>query len=189
MEFEELKKVWDTQNNEQIYIINEKAMYNHIHQKKRSAAHIAGFTEWLSIIVNLAGGCFILISDFFSTSENLFLYLSAAWMFITAAYVLVSRVRRLLGEQKFDRSMQGELHHAIAIATYQVRFSQLMRLNIFPISFLIVMSVWSGGKSMALAVGFIVFIALAFYVSGWEHRYYKSRKRDLEGLAQKLSLT
>src|SRR4051812_47574418 len=40
MEFDEMKKIWDSQNNEPLYAINEKALYNRILSKKKQAHHI-----------------------------------------------------------------------------------------------------------------------------------------------------
>ena len=34
MEFDELKKIWDSQNNEVLYAINEKALHDRIRTKK-----------------------------------------------------------------------------------------------------------------------------------------------------------
>src|SRR4051794_28721596 len=40
MEFEEMQKIWSMQNNEALYVINEKALHNRILSKKKSASHI-----------------------------------------------------------------------------------------------------------------------------------------------------
>jgi hypothetical protein len=186
MEFEEMKKIWDTQNNEPIYGINEKALHNRILSKKNRAYHITNTTELLSIIVNIGAGCFVLGVNLYKQSGNVFLYLMSAWMFATGLYSLVSRIRRLKKDHQFDRSMRGDLAHAIAIATYQVRFSQLMRWNILPIGILILLGLWEGEKSIWLAAGILVFFVLVNYAAGWEHNIYKSRKHELEILKNKL---
>ncbi|MEI9909690.1 MAG: hypothetical protein WDO71_08430 [Bacteroidota bacterium] len=79
------------QNNETLYAINEKALHNRILSKKRSAGHIAGFSELLSIFVNTGIGLFILGVALFSPRTDIFMYLMAAWSFITALYLIVSR--------------------------------------------------------------------------------------------------
>lgn len=185
MEFETLQKIWDTQSNQPLYAINEKALDNYIASKKNQANHIARFSEWLLIIVNLATGGFILGTNFI-TQERFFLYLLAAWMFGSALYVLVGRLRRISGQNRFDRSMLGDLQHAISIASYQVRLSHIMRWNILPIGILILLSFWESGKQFWLAMGSTLFFMLTFYASGWEHNIYKAKKRGLETLQQKL---
>jgi hypothetical protein len=187
MEFDEIKKVWDSQNNEAIYGINEKVLHNRIVAKKNQSYHITNVSELLAIIVNFGAGCFILAFNLYKESTNIILYLLAAWMFVTALYVLVSRARRINGEQTFDRSVLGDLRHAIAVATYQVRLSFLLRWNIVPIGILIVLSIWDSGRSVWLAIGVMIFLFITNYFAGWEHNYYKSRKRELETLLSKLN--
>jgi hypothetical protein len=186
MEFDEMKKIWDTQNNEPIYAINEKALHNRILSKKNQARHITNITELLSIIANVVCACFILGINIYKQRENVFMYLLSAWMFVTALYLLVSRIRRIKNDHQFDRSLHGDLAYAISVATYQVGLSRLMRWNVLPIGILILLGVWDGGKSIWLALGILIFFILTNYAAGWEHNIYKSKKRELEVLKSKL---
>jgi hypothetical protein len=186
LDFDEMKKIWDSQNNEPIYGFNEKALHNRILSKQKQAHHITNLSELLSIVANAAAGFFVLGMSIFKRSENILMYLLPVWMFITALYCLLSRMRRIKGEHRFDRSMHGDLEYAISMATYQVRFSLLMRWNILPIGVLVILGVWEGAKSVWLAVGTLIFIVVANYVAGWEHRIYKTRKRELLILRDKL---
>ncbi len=186
-EFDEMKKIWDSQNNEPLYAINEKALHDRILSKKRQAHHITNISELLSIIVNIVAGCFILAMNFPKQSGSLFMYILSAWMFVCAMYLLVGRIRRIKGNDQFDRSLRGDLHHAISMASYQVRLSQLMRWNILPIGTLSLLAVLEGGKSVWIAVGILIFFAIAYYVGGWEHSIYKNKKRELEILQKKLA--
>ena len=186
MEFEELQKIWDTQNNQPLYAINEKALHNRILSKKKQGLHITNISELLSIIVNAGAGCFIFGVNFFKHSGNMFMYILSAWMFICALYLLVSRLRRVKANQRFDRSISGDLNNAISVATYQVRLSQMLRWNILPIGVLIILGVWNGGKSVWLAAGMLLFFVCTYYASAWEHNIYKRKKRELEILKSKL---
>jgi hypothetical protein len=186
MEFDELQKVWDGQNKRSLYVINESALHKRVLSKKNRASATINITEWLIIITNLAAGTFILGIDILKDKEGISLYLLSAWMILTAMYTLISRVRRMKGDNQFDRSMLSDLHYAIRAATYQVRISQLMRWNIFPIGIFVLLSVWEGGKSVWLAVGIFIFFVFTHVASGWEHNIYKNRKRELEILKEKL---
>jgi hypothetical protein len=186
MNFEELQKIWDVQNNEPLYAINEKAMRKHIISKRNQAGHITNISELLSIVVNFGVAAFVAGMQLFSQHGNVFMYLMAIWMFITACYVLVSRRRRMKGESNFERSMLGDLNHAIAMATYQVRLSQLLRWNILPIGLFTLLSFWEGEKPFWIMAVLLLFFALTYYASGWEHNIYKSRKRELETLQKRL---
>ena len=80
MEFEELKKIWNAQDNQPLYAINEKAMYNLILSKKKQAHHITDISELLLIFVNLSSGIMVLGMNYFKQSGNISLYILSAWM-------------------------------------------------------------------------------------------------------------
>ena len=182
MEFEDIKKIWDAQSNQHLYVINESAMQNRITKKKHQALHITNVTERLSIITNLAVGTFIAII----TKGNIGLYLTAAWMILTGLAVLISRLRRTSSHRQFDRSVMGDLAHAISSAAYQVRLSFLLRWNIAPIAFLLLLAQWLGGKSVWATAGMVIALAIGYFVSGWEHNFYKRRLAELRTLQSKL---
>ena len=186
MEFEELRKIWDAQDNQPLYAINEKAMYNLILSKKKQAHHITNISELLLIFVNLGAGIMTLAMNLFKQSVNLSLYFLSAWMLATALYTLVRRNQRIKGNQQFDRSISGDLSHAISMASYQVRISQIMRWNIVPIAAFTFLGLWEGGKPIWIALIVLLFFALTYYAGGWEHNIYKKKKRELEILQKKL---
>jgi len=186
MEFEEMKKVWDSQNNEPLYSINEDALHNRILTKKRQGYHITTVSELLVIIISFASGVFIFAMNYFKSNPNFWMYMLSAWMLLTALFALVSRILRIQGDTQFDRTMLGDLNHAISVATYQVHLSQFMRWNMLPTGILLVLGVWGGGKSIWLAAGIVIFFVLVNYASRWEHNIYKNKKRELEILQSKL---
>jgi len=186
MEFDEMKKIWDTQNKEALFVINERALHNRILSKKTNASHFANFSELLLILVNAGAAILILILTTAKPGGNLFLYLMASWMLVTMLYVLMSRIRRQKAENRFDRTMLGDLNHAITTATYQVRLSQLMRWNILPIAIFVLLSIWENWKAGWIVVLILILFSLAHYLSGWEHNIYVARKRELEILYKKL---
>lgn len=186
MEFDEMKKVWDAQNNEPVYGINEQALHKRIVAKKNTGLRITHTSELLLIVMNMCTATFIFGSSWYRQSSNVFMYALAAWMLISALYFLVHRIRRVQADQQFDRSMLGDLRYAISIASYQVRISRVMRWNLLPIGLLVILSIIYGGKSVWLAVAIFIFLVLTGYASGWEHTIYKNRKIELERLKRKL---
>src|SRR6187402_855153 len=112
MEFEELRKIWDAQNDQPLYAINEKAMYNFILSKKKQAHHITNISELLIIVVYTITGSVVLGMNLFDQSSNISMYLLSAWMLGSALFILVNRIRRIKGDNRFDRSMSGDLDHA-----------------------------------------------------------------------------
>jgi len=184
MEFEELQQIWDSQSNQSLYPINEKALHNLIRSKKKLVNSITNSSELLLIIVNVLSGCVILFMNL--GTQNISMYILSVWMFSSASYLLLNRVRRIKGGHQFDMSMLSELKHAISIATYQVRLSQIMRWNIVPIGLLSVLGVLEGGKSVWIIIILLILFALAFFAGGLEHGIYRNKKRELEVLLNKL---
>jgi uncharacterized protein involved in response to NO len=187
MEFEEMKKIWDTQNNEPLYAINQQALHNRILSKKKQGDHITNTSELLLIIVNMFSACVILSMNLFKNNWNIFMVVLAAWMFYIAVYLLVSRIRRKMKNNRFDRSLQGDLRHALSEATYQVRLSYIGRWSILPIALLSLLGLWDSGKSVWIILGILIFFILVTFASGWEQNIYKARKRELEILQNKLA--
>ena len=144
-------------------------------------------TELLLIIVNIGAGGFLLELNGFKPHPNIFTYVLAAWMFCTTLYVWMSRSQRIKrNKDRFEQSMRGDLDHAISTSAYQVRLSRIMRWNIVPIGLLTLLCVWEGGKSVWLAGGTLLFFGVTYYASGFEHRFYKRRKRELQMLQKNL---
>lgn len=187
MEFDELQKIWDAQTSKPLYAIDETALHNRILSKKKQASHITNISELLLIIINLGAGGFVLEVNLEKQRGNMYLYVLAAWMFATSLYLLVSRVRRIKGDRQFDRSMLGDLHHAVSMARYQVRLSQIMRWNILPVGALTLMSLWEGQKPLWTIGMILCFFVLAYFKGIREHRFYKARRRELEVLENKLA--
>jgi hypothetical protein len=186
MEFEEIQEIWDLQKKQTMYTINEKELHSRILLKKNQAGHITNISELMLIIVNAGAALVVIGLNTTSRHWNFFMYLMAAWMLGTAGYMVFSRVRRIRTRKGFSMDMRGNLEHAIADARYQVRISQLMRLNMVPLALFILLGYWEGSKSIWVAVGTVVFFAIAYYVSGFEQRCYRSRRRELESLYDKL---
>jgi hypothetical protein len=186
MEFDEMKKIWDAQSNAPLYTFSEQALHQRIQTKKNQANHITNFSELLWIVVNLVGGCFVLMLTFLSHGQNLAMYCMALWMIGTAVYMIVSRIHRLQSSDRFDRSLYGDLAHALSVATYQVRISKLGQWNILPLGFFVILGVWDTGKSWWWLAGFLIFFGLVGYFSRWEHGYYEKRERELQQLQRTL---
>lgn len=186
MEFDEMKKIWDAQNNRPLYVIDENALHHGIQSKMNGVLHITNMSEWSLMLINLATGCLLLAINPFKPGANIFMYIESAWMFATAGYVLVSRIRRIKASRHFDRSIHGDLDHAISVAAYQVRFSWVILWNLLPLGAIMIFSGWEAGKLLRVSIVMMVAYALAFYVGIKEQRVNKRRKRDLLILKEKL---
>lgn len=184
MEFEEMQKIWDTQNRP-LYVIDEQALHRRILAKKRRAGRVASYSEVLLIGVNILVGIFALLAPYDELRERISFYSAGVFMLLTAAYVLILRIRRRRVEAGFDNSIRGDLDHALANATYQVRLSQAMRWYILPVALfsLIGIGVTKWIAFLVLGAAFL----FAYLAGGLEIRHYIKKKRELEQLHRTLT--
>jgi hypothetical protein len=186
MEFDEMKKIWDAQNNQPLYTIDEKALHNRIQSKMNILLHVTSISEWLLILINLGTGCILLGRNSFKPGANIFLYLEAAWLFVLVIYLVVICIRRIKASRRFDRSIHGDLNHAIFLAGYQMRISRIVLLNLLPMGAIMIFSGWEAGKLLKVSVVILVSYTVAFYVTSKGYRMNKRRKRALQVLKEKL---
>ncbi|HLK28917.1 MAG TPA: hypothetical protein VKT28_10055 [Puia sp.] len=186
MEFEELQKIWDSQNNQYMYAFNQSALYNLIESKKKKAARITNLSELMHILVNMLAGVIYIVIIATMTKKNMFMYVIAAWMFAIALYVVINRMRRIKENKNFDISINGNLQHAISLTTYQANLSQAMRWNILPVAILVLVMVWDSGKSPLIIAALFICFLVAYLISTKDQNIYKARKRELKILQQKL---
>lgn len=117
MEIEEMKKIWDTQNKRPLYAIDEEAMHRSISKKRRHSSLISDINEFGLILVSI-----ITISVLMLTGgRDWYDYLASAFLLGIGIYVWRGRIRRRKAEAEFDRSMLGELDHAIANAENELK--------------------------------------------------------------------
>jgi len=186
MEFDEMKKIWDAQNNQPLYVIDEKALHNRIRAKMNTVLRLTTMSEWLLIAIYLGTGSILLGHNFLKPGVNIFLYLEGAWMFATVVYLVIHHIRRIKASRRFDRSIHGDLNHAISLATYQMRLSQIIRWNFLPMGVIMILSGWESGKLIKVGAIILISYSLAFYITSKGYRTNKRRKRELQVLKEKL---
>ena len=186
MEFDEMKKIWDAQNNQPLYVIDEQALHNRIQSKMKGIRHLTNVSDWVLIMIYFGTGVVLSGRNPFKPGMNIFMWVGALWMFATVVYLVVGYFRRIKASRRFDRSMRGDLDHAISLAGYQVRMTQFIRWNLIPMGLIMIFSGWEGGK--LIRVGSIILIAnvVAFYVTSTGLRANRNRKRELQVLKEKL---
>jgi len=183
MEFDEVKSIWGAQDAQPIFRVDEQELYRKVLGRKRKALRITNISELLLIFVHLGAGGYVW---YLNTRGVFFMYLMAGWMIAVALLCVVGRVRRVVSGRRYDRSVRGELEHALAVARYQVKLSRLGRWNIILIGVFCVFGMWESGKSLWVNVFVVLFFIITYYLSGFEHAIYLRQKERLEKLYRKL---
>lgn len=182
-----MQKIWDKQRNEMLFVINEEALHNRVKAKKRQANRIVNATEIGLMFVNTITATILLV-DAIIDKEGFWDYGGAFAMMLTVLYLLFIRRKRKIAANKFDRSMLGELDHAISNTNSILQLVSTMiwwyftPIAIFTISKMLIKG--ASVESWLLISGAFV---LAYFLVNWERNYcHIPRKRYLEALKQKL---
>ncbi|RYE49660.1 MAG: hypothetical protein EOP48_20755 [Sphingobacteriales bacterium] len=185
MEFENLQKIWHTQSQQTLYVINEQAMQQAIEKKKKNIEHIAGTSEAIVIYTNAIAGIFLALYNY-SHKANFIIYLLAGWMLLVSIYAAIHHFRRLKQSVTGTLTVHGSLINAISTAAKQIQLSLIMRLNVIPVTIFIIWGLISTGSSVILSVVVGVLMLVAFYFSGFEHKFYQGKLRELRKLKEQL---
>lgn len=187
MEFEEMKKIWDSQNNETLYVINEDALHKSVTAKKRKATRLASMDEIGLMIISVLTGSYLTYSAVVN-EEGFLNYLGGVLMGLIGVYVFWLRVQRKKGERKFDRSILGEIDHAISSTESNIRLGATMIWWYF-----LPLGVWIAGVFVSkrvewfywLSIGAMFLLAYVVTQVGL-NRFHKPRLMKLMKLREKL---
>lgn len=187
MEFEEMKKIWDAQNGQAMYAIDETALHNNVIKKKNKARRTADLTEKIFVAANIVAGLMIVVPTIIKEHISISGSLMAVMMFFTAGYILNMRKKRLASQDNFDKSLIGDLDNAISTADYQVNFSKSSRYYLLAIVLLSLSSLLESGAQWWVILLVIVFFTVTYIGAKWEYRtFYASQKKDLRAMRDKV---
>lgn len=187
MKFEDMKKIWDEQNQTHLYVIDEKVLHESILAKKRKSSHFVNKMEWMMIGVNLLSGGVIVSLNFIKHSGDIYVNALGVLMIAAAVFVYLRRLNRLKNENRFDRSMLGDLDHAINNATYRAQLSFGMLIYFVFVSILVMGNAIYEEKSALKVVLIAAFLITVWFLGRWEHRaWHVAHKKRLEAMKEKL---
>ncbi|HKJ40204.1 MAG TPA: hypothetical protein VJ972_15650 [Anaerolineales bacterium] len=188
MDFEELQVIWNNQNNEKMYAINESALNNYIKKKTKSIGGMLNLFEFILIAVNLFVGIWLTIESLDNNPlSNQFLL--AIFYLAFAVYGLIRKFMRRNEERPFESTVVGELDKAIWRVDYLMQQS---RNTIFwyLVPLVLIFAVMSVFDSRLIWVTgmLLVVTAATYFAHHWEfNKYHLPNKRNLEALREKLT--
>jgi len=188
MQFNDLQKIWDSQNNKPMYVIREEVLHQKIIAKGRKAGRTANITEWILILTGSTAAGILIYFDFIKDEGNTFSFSSVVLFSLITVYGLINRFLRKNKAEGFVRSVLGDLEHALSVSEYQVSLSKGMLYGFWPAVFFIsLLSLIMSDKPIWYSIIFgLLFIAVSF-LSRWEHRCYVHRRNELAALKKKLT--
>ncbi len=187
MEFEDMKKIWDSQNNEPLYVLNEEALHKNVKAKKSKANRVVGINEIGLVLINIIVGSRQFYEGIYDGHDP-WDYLMGSFMFAIAGYILYLRIRRKNHEEKFDRSILGELDHAIH-STKSIIYigSSMVWWYMAPVLVMVLSRFIVEGVEWYYYLLILAMMALATFLTRWEVRkMHIPRMRKLETMRMKL---
>ena len=188
MEFAEMKIIWDSQNEEKLYAINERALYEQIKRKGKSVGRLLQRFEMTIIGVNVLVAVVLLVTALINQFDTFYYLLPVVYL----AYALVALVWRWSRRQTdihFASTMLGELDKAIWQINYLIRRSrELIFVYMLPLTLLTGgQLLYEGLPLFALAIVFVMGGA-CFLTDRWEiKKCYLPQKQSLESLRATLA--
>lgn len=143
MELEALKVIWDSQNNEPLYAVNEKALHALVRRRNLDFARRAAWWQFREIAVGAVFGMGMLgLAGLLALSDPAWLVtipwirvavtpwdiaalvLAAGIWFYYAAYMFNARRLQLRREENFASSLRGDLERALDHVDFQIRIAR-----------------------------------------------------------------
>lgn len=190
MDFEEMKVIWDTQNEETLYAINQEALHASIRRKASGFKRLVLFFEIATMLVTLSMSLVYIVEVLVKRSEYHQL-LSAAILLAAATRFFVGIRRRRQREAEFEPSLLGDLNKALWQVDYHIARARAFRWGfIFP--FVLAVSIDVAFNLNTWFIWFwLVFLAwMAIATWGIEKEirfFYLPKKRKLESLREMLA--
>lgn len=187
MEFDELQKIWNEQKGETMYVIDQQALHNSVGRKKDAASKRINKVEIGLILINSIVVTILLV-DAIVNKEGFWDYAGAGIMALTVVFLLFFRMKRKQKENTFDRSLIGELDHAIANSDSIIQITTMMiSYYIIPIAIFSFSKMIYFDASLEKWLLTIGMFALAFFLVRWERKVcHIPRQRNLLSLKRKL---
>ncbi|MEX2602041.1 MAG: hypothetical protein WD355_10350 [Balneolaceae bacterium] len=185
MEFDDIKKIWDTQNNEPLYAINESALHRRIEKELVSSRRANNVSDITLTIISVGVAGFISVYD---TPLNVYDYAMIAALLFAVVYIWMNRLLRKKPEEHADKSVRRDLDHAIANVEYEIRRSRTMVWwYIIPLAIPALLNMTEGSPApwqwVMVSGGFV----LSWFVIQWGlTRHLIPQKKNLETIRIKL---
>lgn len=187
MEFDEMKKIWNTQTNEAMYAIDEDALHNRVISKRKKAARNASKMEGILIFSLLFASGIIWSAMIYKSNYELPSLVLACIMLLVAGAIFLGRRKRMSWQNGFENTMLGDIDQAIANASYQVALSKSSRWLYLTVSVFAVLSVFNEANDWWKGLLVTLFFIVGYFAARWEHKtFYVSQKRNLESMRNKL---
>ncbi|MCB0128653.1 MAG: hypothetical protein KDE58_40585 [Caldilineaceae bacterium] len=183
MELEDIKVVWDSQNEEKLYALDERALYKQIKRKGKSISRWLQHFEMLMIGVNVVVAVILMAVEFLNGGE-LYGYLLSGVYLAYAVLATIWRQTRRQQDSLFEQTMMGELNKTIWQANYLIERSRgLTWWYLLPLMILIAVQMLYSGQPLFTLAFILMMGGVSILAARWEiKKKYLPQKQSLESL-------
>ena len=187
MEFDEIRKIWDSQNNKPMYVIDENSIHNIVKRKIKAAARKANTFEFGIIMITAFVTVFMITKGIMNMQWTNFLTAIAS-SGITI-YIFINRSRRRKMENKFGQTLLDGLDNAIANIDYLIKqASTFLWWYILPFGIATMVSMYVKPRPIEAWLLIGAAFVLAYLLANWSARKeHLPRKKTLEALRRTLT--
>ncbi len=163
MEFEDMKKIWDEQNNENVYAINESELHRRVVRNKKRVRRMVNKFELTLLIAMIVLG--LLTAHMGIIHDQSYRFANAFIFFMIAAYIYKSRTDRIKYEGLSNLSLLEDLEQSIRSIDYHAKRQKYFWLwYMLPIfSTIVIRSAFSHAKPWWLWVVFLAIFGFAYW--------------------------
>ncbi|MEM7148063.1 MAG: hypothetical protein AAF591_23370 [Verrucomicrobiota bacterium] len=189
MNYEELKCVWDSQNEEPVFALNHQALLKTVERQADSIARYVKLFEISMILVAFAVAV-ILPIDAWREGDGSHQYFIGAICLAAGVYAWLGRQNRRRREIEFDESIRGVIEKSLAQIEYHEK-RQIMYLWLFHLPILLAagvgLTLYSNTRIPWIWGGVIVVCVVSYWGTQRDiKRNLRPQKRNLKVLREKL---
>lgn len=187
MEFEDMQIIWNEQNDEKLFVLDEAAVHAGIQRKGNKVNKMLGFVDWVMMGINFLVAIWLTVDAVRDGGPN-FQYGIAALYLVYAVVTLYRRLARRRDQVQFPDTMLGDLEKAIWQSEYLIRQGNgLILWYLLPLMGAVALLTYlDDGALWGLGLALVVLPA-TYFATRWEMRkFHLPRKRELEALRKTL---
>ncbi len=215
MEFAELKMIWDSQNEEPLYALNEGALHRVVQRRNEETRLRTARCYRMEIIIGFVCGTLMLVCAgalaFGKTAwsvmswikvpvspwDSLALFVAAGLWFFYSTYMSKAVRRQQQREETYDSSLRGDLERGLSQIEFQLAMARRIvwwgliplwlaaALWVLVIIHLVAAPSWTYLLMGSLIIGTLVMVVAAKQCAITNR--FEPRKRELESLRAKLA--
>lgn len=213
MDFEEMKVIWDSQNEQPLYAFDQKALHASVKRKQLKLIRSFFWRDLREISVGVIAGIIILADGILLAVENRGIFAEVrnetswanhpALMFLAAGLVLMGPIYLMVAEWiqrkrkcEFDFTLEGELNKTLSQIDFQIQLWKtstwwfLIPIHMGATLYSVIIIFLYGEKTFLLLPAFVIML-FSFILSVWSYpknivERLQVKRREFEALREKL---